>query len=84
MAKAVRVRIAVAVGKDGLWAAHGWKLSERSYPDSVEESAVRHYRQYVAGDDRAPHIVWVEADVPLPPESQTIPGQVAGTTEGQP
>ena len=69
MSKTVRVRIAVAVGESGDWAASGSKAlfgvdSVDIAVESLDESG-----QYA--------VSWVEADVPLP-ESETVEGKVTG------
>lgn len=67
----VRVRIAVAVGRDGQWAAHGWMLTDQRYDDEAEVKAVDHYRRYAEG---TPTLCWVEADLEKP-LSKTVEGE---------
>lgn len=56
--RAVRVRIAVAVDPQGNWAAAGW-MADKDQESSMAATAVEQV-------DEGEHIVWVEADVPLP------------------
>lgn len=63
----MRIRIAVAVAKDGEWKAHG----SGALDDRTCERWLHDWYQ------REPHhVVFVEADVPLPPEPITVEGTV--------
>ena len=64
----MKIRIAVAVDRTERWYAYGHSLTPES--ESANE---------VAGDvfqEEGYHLVWVEADVPLPPEPPVVEGTV--------
>lgn len=65
----MKIRIAVAVDSEGHWA-----------PSLVPSYAENELRNNWRGVTRR-HIVFVEADVPLPPEPQVIQGTVQETKE---
>jgi hypothetical protein len=68
--KTVRVRIPVAVTATGDWYAHGYNDES---DDEKRDEAIRIGSDYLA---TAPfHIVWIEADVPLPADI-VVEGQV--------
>lgn len=59
----MKIRIAVAVAKDGRWSC-----------DDSEDDAIEFLPPDVGPGDF--HLVWVEADVPLPPEPPVVKGTV--------
>lgn len=70
--KTVRVRIAVVIDAAGKWGSAGWIREAGAQVNDLDcemcatdglAAAKRH------------HLVWVEADVPLPPEPPVIEGQ---------
>lgn len=68
MSKSVKVRIAVAVNGAGKWYACGWHgAKEVEVRDVVLDGLMP--------EVKPEHIVWVEADVPLP-EARTVKGRV--------
>lgn len=73
--KTMRVRVAVAVGSHGRWAAH----AEDIEGDDGNEFAAREALLHIAGRGTEA-VYWLEADVPIP-EQQTFEASV---TEGQP
>lgn len=73
--KTVRVRIAVAVTSEGKWTAGGDDLAD---PVSLRRVCLE-----ILSVFRRPTVVhWIEADVPLPLEPQTIQGTVV-SSEGE-
>lgn len=71
--KTIRVRIAVAVDEAGSWYASGWSDQD---PEDTKERTSESLGYTQKGQS---HLVWVEADVPLP-SVPTIQGTV---TEAQ-
>lgn len=68
--KTVRVRIAVAIDKNGIWNCAGWKQTDKIISDDYISAAA------IDGIDSAEVIVhFVEADIPIP-ESETIEGEI--------
>lgn len=64
----MKIRIAVAVAADGRWAAYGhWKDSDDAAKAVIAQSA---------DTKDLDHVVFVEADVPLPPSPQVVSGEV--------
>jgi len=68
--ESILIRIAVAVDENGLWSAAG-NCAYESDEDAIE--AAVDYLPEEASPHR--HVVWVEANVPLPAE-QTVKGNV--------
>jgi hypothetical protein len=84
--KTVRVRIAVAVDEKGRWACSGWNepalVALRSNPkdaakqdESDRENAVDELDAHFGDGLGTHHVVFVEADVPIP-EAQVVQGEV--------
>lgn len=68
--KTTRVRIAVDVNAKGEYHALGW-IGATDDPSGLnDELAEWEFYDYVA----KVHRIWVEADVPLPPEEPTVEG----------
>ncbi len=72
----MKIRIAVAVDNESRWEAYGQGYAWESYPPTDDEM-----RQHVEGilSDCCPeymHTVFVEVDVPLPPEPVVVQGTV--------
>lgn len=72
--KTIRVRIAVAVTPNGCWATSGNKLAPNWIGNTDSEEA-GFASSFVFERNGPGHVVFVEADVPLP-ESVTIEGKV--------
>ena len=71
MTNTIRVRIAVAVTPNGCWNAVGSKLSPTyTQPDA---DAAKHAGLFVFGSEGRGHVVFVEADVPVPSAMPTVP-----------
>lgn len=71
MSKTVRVRIAVAVDEHGQWCAAAWRSN-----DDVRNAREAHsFLDDETSGDEDRHVVYVEADVPLP-SSVTVQGEV--------
>lgn len=71
----MKIRIAVAVANDGSWYASSWGNAEHSTSGKhLLDGLPEHVK---AGDH---HIVYVEADVPLP-SNAVIPGTVVEATK---
>lgn len=67
--KTMRVRIAVVMGEDGRWIADG----RSGHTDKQLRSEISGYAiDWV----KAGHVVFIEADVPLP-TTLTVPGRLA-------
>lgn len=64
MPKTIRVRIAVAVSRNG------------SFIASASEKTAQNMASYYRSNDGDGHVVFVEADVPLPAGPQTVEGVV--------
>lgn len=73
----MKIRIAVAVAKDGSWRAEGWPTEE---DDVLSEQSIEFISEHVHEQGIQYHVVFVEADVPLPPSPQVV----QGTTEVPP
>lgn len=73
MSKTIKVRIAVAVSRDGSeWCAMGWKRSdekEQTEDDYLREAALD------AMDTTDVFYVYVEAEIPIP-DDVTVQGEV--------
>lgn len=70
--KTVRVRIAVAVDCDGHYAASGCHCEDNAHDFGDEFENLESCLGYA---QHPRHVVWVEADVPLP-VTQTVEGEV--------
>jgi len=70
--KTVRVRIAVAVNSQGAWNSNGWGWADKQRPDA---DLVAGAFDGLPEDEAREHVVFVEADVPVP-EPKTIEGTV--------
>lgn len=75
--RTVRVRIAVRVSSVGEYIAEGFShfTGGKHAADSDVLEALDMDFDALDSDDIV-HIVWVEADVPLPPESVTVGGSI--------
>lgn len=60
--KTIRVRIAVAVTPNGCWDADGCKLT----PTWEMPLSTEHHGEHLFSKQGRGHVVYVEADVPLP------------------
>lgn len=63
--KTIRVRIAVAVTANGCWSADGCKLNTDWSIPTADDS----HGSYLFGKHGPGHVVFVEADVPVPDPS---------------
>lgn len=70
----MKIRIAVAVAKDGSWNSQGWCDHGTQRPDSEFRASAAEGLPPDIGDHEY-HVVFVEADVPLP-TSVTVKGEV--------
>lgn len=76
--KTVPIRIAVAVAKNGSFSAHGYHNTEGKIdPDECLSYSIDGVMDCIDADVGEFHVVFVEADVPLPPESVVVRGEVA-------
>ena len=79
-----RVRIAVAIDRNGYWFAAGWDRSDDG--DSREFSLETLYMNHdtdAEGMASEPVVHYIEADVPIP-EGDTVEGEVFLTAPSQP
>lgn len=72
--KTIRVRIAVAVTPNGCWDTRGMKLLPE-WDNETDEEAARLVSGWLFGKQGPGHVVFIEADVPVP-ESVTVEGTV--------
>ena len=72
MSKTIRVRIAVAVNADKDWNATGWNVEGSEVDDKTKVDTALDAMPTSAAE----HVVFVEAEVPLPPSVETIEGEV--------
>lgn len=77
----MKIRIAVAVAKDGTWRACGWRDPNETIfglHDQMMDNAIEFLSEHVHEQGMQYHTVWVEVDVPLPAEPVTVIGRVVG------
>lgn len=65
-----KVKIAVAVNQKGEWAAEGWDADSARELADIKSGAVERVDGYRS--DVTYHVVWVEAEVPIPPADETV------------
>ena len=74
--KTIKVRIAVGVAADGKWSCSGWNDCDDTSTAGIALECLD--AEISAGV--AKHIVWLEAEVPLP-EPLVVEGVVTATVE---
>lgn len=71
----VRVRIAVAVSPNGCWSSDGGRLGV-SYQQSGDEDMSRAAACWLFQNHPRGHVVFIEADVPMPAPALVVEGTV--------
>lgn len=67
----IKIRIAVAVNVDGNWSASGFSNDTQNHAEHIATEGL----DYDFG--KKSHVVWVEAEVPLPPQPPVVQGVVS-------
>lgn len=75
--KTMTIKILVAVGSNGDWAASGWGQKDKT-PDKVSIETMKGIASDNLEADQYHHYVWVDAEVPIP-EISTIFGTAIKT-----
>lgn len=76
-AKTVKIRVPCIIGADGTWSCAGTS-NPKSWTYSPETQVLEDYYEATDNQDQPRHIVYIEADVPVPdppPEPITVKGE---------